>query len=109
MNSEYDFSDQTMKRLSIGFYIDHFFLEIADDQELTCDTKKKQAAEVHSLLVPFDGEWGPQTDKSFYNNHLPKIFYFVGMDCEHQFHFSDKNMPMVEIELEITNWLEGQT
>lgn len=37
------------------------------------------------------------------NQLMPKIYYFVVMDCEHKTHAKVKTMPKIEMELEIKN------
>ena len=39
---------------------------------------------------------------------MPRIYYFVVMDCEHNTHAKVRTMPKIEVEFEITSNINGQ-
>ena len=50
---------------------------------MSCQEKKDLAIERVQVSVPAEGTWSDYTTHSFINSHLPRIYYFVAMDCEH--------------------------
>jgi hypothetical protein len=55
------------------------------------------------LVIPNDGEWGETLNHYSYNSHIPRINYFVVMDCEGNLHAQDKRMPKIHVEMELKN------
>ena len=56
--------------------------------------------------VPSDSSWGEYTTSVFHNHHMPRIYFFVAMDCEHNTHMSHKMMPKIEVDFNIVTQLE---
>lgn len=50
---------------------------------MSCQEKKDLAIEKVKVSVPAEGTWSDYTTQPFINSHLPRIYYFVVMDCEH--------------------------
>jgi hypothetical protein len=42
------------------------------------------------------------------NHHVPKIYYFVAMDCNNELHSRHKTLPRIEVEMEITHVKESE-
>lgn len=77
---------------------------------MTCADKRALAYEKADLTLTSDGQWGEYVEVAFQNSHLPRIYYFVVMDCEHITHMTYKVMPKIEVDFNIVNQLaEGDT
>lgn len=76
---------------------------------MTCDERRKLAIEVIDVTVPDNAQWGEFVTGAFINTHLPRIYYFAVMDCEHITHMAYKMMPKIEVDFNIvTQAAEGE-
>jgi hypothetical protein len=89
--------------LQVAFYVDNAFLTIVEDQGLSCAEKERNSFTGESIQLPTNGEWGKKYRHKFYNAHIPKTYFFVVLDCARELHSSDKVMPKIEVDFEITN------
>jgi Rhodopsin-like GPCR transmembrane domain len=74
-----------------------------NNPKMSCPEKKSLATQVISLSVPADAQWSEFVTESFINSHLPRIYYFAAMDCDHVTHMVYKMMPKIEVDFNIVN------
>lgn len=81
----------------MGIYRDSAFEEIMESKE-TCGAKREKALEVLSIPLAAGGHFSEKISTSIKNTLLPKMYFFVVMDC-------DKNiinsMPKIEVEIDM--------
>ena len=70
---------------------------------MTCYEKRNLAVERYTIQVPSTAEWGDSITGIFSNNHLPHIYYFVIIDCDHNTHMTFRMMPKIEVDFNIVN------
>lgn len=92
----------------MGVFKEPEWESIADNKKMACDAKKQQAVMTKQIQMPVDGSWSEKFDLTIMNMVMPKIYYFVVMDCEHKTHHRNKVMPKIEFEFEITNRIGEQ-
>ena len=59
------------------------------------------ATEIIEVEVPPEGSWSDFNTLVFHNQHTPKIYFFVAMDCDHNTHMTYRMMPKIEIDFNI--------
>ena len=72
---------------------------------MSCQEKRALAIEVVTLTVPADAQWSEPVIASFINSHVPRIYYFAVMDCDHVTQMAYRMMPKVEVDFNIVNQL----
>lgn len=81
-----------------------------DKKALSCSEKRKLAIETVDVPVPANTSYGEFVTTSFTNSYLPRIYYFVVMDCEHITHMTYKMMPKIEVDFNIVSQAgDGET
>ena len=74
-----------------------------------CAERRQMATELAWVEVPPTGSWGDYTSVVFHNQHMPRIYFFIVMDCEHNTHMSHRMMPKIEIDFNIVTQIgEGE-
>jgi hypothetical protein len=72
--------------VTLGLYLDHQFLPLAEEPTTRCEDRVKGAYLTKKLELPLDGSWGKKETEFYYNIQVPLIYYFVIMDCEGKLH-----------------------
>jgi hypothetical protein len=70
---------------------------------MSCQEKKSLAVEFSNLTVPADAQWSEPVTVSFINSHVPRIYYFAVMDCDHVTQMAYRAMPKIEVDFNIVN------
>ena len=81
-------------------YKDQTFLDLVENKKMVCSEKRELADRVRYLPIPVDGSWSEDFEDIIENQLLPKIYYFVVLDCEHSTHARVRTMPKIEVEFE---------
>lgn len=58
------------------------------------------------IEIPAQDSWGDSVVAYFHNSYIPRIYYFVAMDCEHNTHMRYRLMPKIEVDFNIVSQLD---
>lgn len=71
-----------------------------DKRDYTCSKKREKALDVINIQVPAGGGFSEKVNTVVYNSLLPRIYFFVVMDCDK---YTINSMPKMEVEFDIVS------